>query len=119
MIGFFQDLEYVFDYTNNVLNVGNYILPAISSGLVGEVISITGDCFSVVGAHCNSPLQQKTPFILNIDLDFWAPEMDYIDRKKSISFTRDWMKKADLITIATSPFFIDQQRAIEVLDDLF
>jgi len=32
---------------------------------------------------------------------------------------RDIASKADVITIATSPFFIDQKLALEVFEDLF
>jgi hypothetical protein len=31
----------------------------------------------------------------------------------------DAAKKADIITVATSPFFIDQQRGIDVFKDIF
>jgi len=34
---------------------------------------------------------------------------------QSSLFTKKWIEKADLITIATSPFFIEQEKAIEVL----
>lgn len=106
-----NDLGKVFKYTNSILNVGNYIPPAMEEGLVGELISITSER-ELKGA------EPKRPFILNIDLDFWAPEMDYIDEKWSIEKIKDWMLEADLITFATSPFFIEQERAIEILRKL-
>lgn len=106
-----KDLEKVFEYTNSILNVGNYIPPALEEGLVGELISITSE-----GELKEA--EPKAPFILNIDLDFWAPEMDYIDQEWSMERIRDWILKADLITFATSPFFIEQQRAIDILHKL-
>ena len=116
-----ENLEKVFDYTNSVLNVGNYIAPAVRDGLVGEVVQINGENdlakYVPEGATTSSRLQEQ-PIILNIDLDFWAPEMGYIDKNLSINFTKEWMTRADLITIATSPFFIEQDRAIEVLKGL-
>jgi hypothetical protein len=33
-----HDLKKVFNYTNSVLNVGNYILPAVEDGLIGKVV---------------------------------------------------------------------------------
>lgn len=105
------DLKKVFEYTNSILNVGNYIPPAMDEGLIGELISITSEREL---AHADP----KKPFILNIDLDFWAPEMDYIDEKWSLEKIRGWILKADLITFATSPFFIEQERAIEILHKL-
>jgi len=63
--------------------------------------------------------QFKNHIILNIDLDFWAPELDHIDNNLKIEKTKYLMEKADLITISTSPFFIDQKLALEVLRKLF
>ena len=109
-----NDLQKVFEYTNSALNVGNYIPPAVEEGLVEEVISITSES-EMQNAKC----EINNSIILNIDLDFWAPEMNYIDNKLKADITKKWMKKADLITIATSPFFIDQELAIKILHDLF
>jgi len=117
-----EDLQKVFDYTNTVLNVGNYILPAVRDGLIGKVIQITGEkelILSLVGENDHSRLRDDgESIILNIDLDFWAPEMDYIDKKLKIERTKEWMARADVITIATSPFFVKQERAIGILREL-
>ena len=106
-----KDPEKVFEYTNSILNVGNYIPPALEEGLVGGLISITSE-------RVLKEAEPKAPFILNIDLDFWAPEMDYIDQNWSIERIKKWILKADMITFATSPFFIEQQRAIDILHKL-
>lgn len=106
-----KDLVKVFEYTNSILNVGNYIPPAMEEGLIGKLISITSE-------RELKESEPKSPFILNIDLDFWAPEMDYIDQDWSIEQIKKWILKADLITFATSPFFIEQQRAIDILHKL-
>lgn len=108
-----EDLEKVFEYTNTILNVGNYIPPAMEEGLIGKLISITSEAALLDYEPAGGNL------ILNIDLDFWAPEMNYIDEAFSLKRTREWMEKADLITFATSPFFIKQERAIGVLRKLF
>lgn len=106
-----QDLEKLYHYTNSVLNVGNYIPPALEEGLIGELISITSE------RELNEA-KPKTPYILNIDLDFWAPEMSYIDKEKSIGIIRPWIESAEMTTFATSPFFIDQELAIQTLKKL-
>lgn len=106
-----EDLEKLYTYTNSILNVGNYIPPAMEEGLIGELISITSE-------HELDAADPQNPFILNIDLDFWAEEMNYIPEEKSISIIKPWILKADMITFATSPFFVDQGRAIEVLNEL-
>jgi len=110
-----HDLKQVFEYTNRHINVGNYILPAIHTKLIGQVISITSES----NLHNLYEFGKEKTIILNIDLDFWAPEMDYINYDLKMNFTKRWIKEANLITIATSPFFIEQKRAIEILNDLF
>jgi len=112
--GEITDLEKLYEYTNSVLNVGNYIPPAMEEGLVEELISVTSE--GQMDDH--PPKSVSESLIVNVDLDFWAPELDYIDQKKKDRFTQEWMMQADLITVATSPFFIEQERAIGVLRGL-
>jgi hypothetical protein len=103
-------LKDVFDYTNQVLNVGNYIQPAIECGLIGEVQLVTSE----VELQNHEFLSKKNK-ILNLDLDFFAPEMDYIDFDLAKIFVQEQARSANFITIATSPFFIEQEKALEVL----
>lgn len=106
-------LKDVFDYTNQVLNVGNYIKPAIECGLVGEVHLVTSE-----SELSSREFVGRGNKILNLDLDFFAPEMDYVDFGKAKRFIQEQAKSANLITIATSPFFVDQEAAIGVLKSL-
>lgn len=140
----------VFEYTNTVLNVGNFIPAAQEDGLIGEVIFIDSEeslnnCHRLakeareagsaggsdgVGspgmwAGINGSLQREesgsepqspsSGIILDIDLDFFAPEMDYIDNNKKLASIRELLPLANLVTIATSPFFIEQESAINWL----
>ncbi len=57
--------------------------------------------------------------ILNLDLDFFEPELDYIDYDLKKCVILDIVAKADLITVCTSPYFINQQRALGVFKDIF
>lgn len=57
--------------------------------------------------------------ILNLDLDFFQPNLDFIDFDLKCSVVRDIAAKADLITVATSPFFIDQKLALGVFRKIF
>ncbi len=107
-------LEEVFRYTNEELNVGNYIVPAQKEGLVGEVQFVT----SGEALEDRRFVETKNK-ILNIDLDFFAPEMAYIDFEKTKRFILEQAKTASLITVSTSPFFIDQELAIRRLLDIF
>ncbi|MFA6024043.1 MAG: UPF0489 family protein [Candidatus Gracilibacteria bacterium] len=106
-------LEEVFAYTNEVLNVGNYIVPAQRGGLVGEVQFVTSEQALEDESFC-----ARDNKILNIDLDFFAPEMNYIDFQKARRFILKHAQNASLITVATSPFFIEQKRALEILTTL-
>lgn len=106
-------LEDAFDYTNFHLNVGNYIVPAQATGLIGETQFVTsGDALDDIS------FAPRANTILNIDLDFFAPEMSYIDFDRTKRFIDAHVFTASLITIATSPFFIEQERAIAVLTQL-
>jgi len=110
-----SDLDAVFAYTNEVLNVGNYIVPSLKGGLFASVENIGG-------SYALAEWETKDPpvnFVLNIDLDFWSPHLDFIPKQQKNALVRRLAKKAQFITIATSPFFIEQKRAIEVLAELF
>ncbi len=119
-----QDMQKVFDYTNFFLNVGNYIIPAEKEGLIWETIQIRGE--EALKKYIQTPLsilsweeRWNRSIILNLDLDFFESELDFIDYNLKKQVILDIAKKADLITICTSPFFIDQKRALEVLKDIF
>jgi hypothetical protein len=99
-----------FEYTNFQLNVGNYIVPARQAGLVNEVRFVTGEAgLGEVAAT------RRGNTILNLDLDFFAPEMSSIDFDLARRFVAAHVASASFITVATSPFFIDQRRAIDAL----
>jgi hypothetical protein len=51
-------------------------------------------------------------YILDIDIDF---RQDKEITANDIAIIQELMKKAELVTIATSPYFIDQARAIEII----
>ena len=53
--------------------------------------------------------------VLNLDLDIFAPELDHIPEEKKIEIIRNLMKRIRYITVATSPFFIEQERALAML----
>lgn len=108
-----KSLEDVFEYTNFELNVGNYIVPAKEAGLLGDIQLVTSEL-----AMEDLSFVSRGNKILNIDLDFFAPELDYIDFLKAKQFIHAQLPTTTLITMATSPFFIDQERAIDVLKKL-
>ncbi len=68
---------------------------------------------------CEQECDNWRSIILNLDLDFFEPELDFIDYDLKKRVILDIARKADLITVCTSPYFIDQERALRVFRDLF
>lgn len=110
-----KDLAKVFEYTNFELNVWNYIIPAQKEGIIQEVVQIRSERDLELFNKDN--VQEN--IILNLDLDFFEPNLDYIDCEMKKKVILEIARKAKLITVATSPFFIDQELALRVLRDIF
>ena len=104
-------LKEAFDYTNLVLNVGNFIDPALKLGLFQDVITIDNE----------AAFQKVLPktFVLDLDLDIFAPAMNYIDHSLKMNSIKSYLQSARFVTIATSPYFMDQLRAIDLIKELF
>ncbi len=116
------DLKKVFDFTNYVLNVWNYIVPALKEWIISEVVQIRNE-MNLNGYLSQFNVLSKEEviwnIILNLDIDFFQPELDYIDFELKKKVILDIAKKAKLITISTSPFFINQELAIKRLREVF
>lgn len=112
-----QDLEKVFKFTNNVLNVWNYIIPAQKEWLIWKIIQIRNETNLVEYLKHNDYL--KWNIILNLDLDFFQKDLDYIDYDLKKKVILDVADKAKVITVSTSPFFIEQEKAIKIFKDIF
>ncbi len=108
--------EYVANYTNNVLQIATFIQPALSVGMITEQQQIRSEWWLL---HYEFPVT-ASDIILDIDLDFWAPEMCIEHYKKTIQKAQSLIKypQTKLVTIATSPHFIEQKKALDVLHDL-
>lgn len=107
-----SDLEKVYEYTNTVLNVGNFLMPALKEGIVSEVIQVRSETL----------LSQLTPdgdYILDLDLDFFEQATGILSFDQMKDIILEIARNAQLITIATSPFFMDQKKAIKVVQELF
>ncbi len=50
--------------------------------------------------------------IVDIDLDYFSQGFD---DAKTLETTKYWIEKADTITVATSPLFINQKKALQYL----
>ncbi len=106
-----NSLDDVFRYTNEVLNVGSFIKPAFNKNIFSELI--------IIDSTYSFEFDTKDEFVLDIDLDIFSSDMDYIDYDLKVDKIRNLIKRSKAITIATSPFFIEQEKAIEVLKDIF
>ena len=106
-----NDLSRVFKYTNYTLNVGNFIQPAIHAGIFDSVDIIDNSL-----AFGNT---YKKPIVLDIDMDIFSEDMRYIKDDLKINMIREYANQADFITVASSPFFIDQRVAIQRIKEIF
>ncbi len=111
-------LQKVFNYTNFELNVWDYIVPAIKSWLIDEIVQIRSESEIINSEEKLKSIKNKS-IILNLDLDFFRPELDFIEYKIKKKIILKIASKAKVITVATSPFFINQNLAINVFKDLF
>ena len=106
-----DDINDVFRYTNEVLNVGSFIKPALKHNIFSDVV--------IIDSSYGFDLKIEGEFVLDIDLDIFSKDMDYIPYNLKVSRIKDLIKKSKVITIASSPFFIEQDYAIKVLKELF
>ncbi len=110
-----SDYESIWNFTNKQCNVGNYVVPLIRNWFISQFYRIEGE--SDIEKYMDYTFGNKT--ILNLDLDFFSPDLDYIDSTKKVDFIRRIAMKSSYITVASSPFFIDQKKAIQALFDIF
>jgi len=113
-----NELEKVFRFCNEKCNVWNFIPPSIESWIITNQVQIR----STTALH-NLEIDINQNFILDIDLDFC---LDWINRNKinlenvellKNKFNEFW-KYALWITIATSPYFLNQELAIQIIEEL-
>lgn len=108
-----HDMDYMARYVNEQTQIASFIQPALRSGLVTECVQIRTETklAEIVETYASANEQ----YILDIDLDFFAAESDVTSKRELI---RQLVPRASLITIATSPSFFDQKRALELIDQL-
>ena len=105
------DLKAVFHYTNEILNVGNFIKPALQLGLFSGI--------QIVDSSTAFQQDHAGEIVLDIDLDIFSDDMAYIQETLKMKKIRELVQQAKLITIATSPYFMDQLHAIQILKKIF
>lgn len=106
-----NNMDDVFRYTNEVLNVGSFIKPAMKYGVFSNLI--------IMDSTYSLKENVEGEYVLDIDLDIFSKDMDYIPFSDRFYRIQELIKGAKIITIATSPYFIEQDKAIKVLKELF
>ncbi len=110
------DLTDIKQITTN-LKVSNYINAATQVGLIQkQFLSFTESIDFMDYEEKFELLKKKSQnIILNVDLDIFDPEVSLISLEEKVKLIGYFASKADLITFAMSPGFIDQDLAIEVM----
>ena len=103
-----------FLYTNSVLNVGNFIKPLIKMDIIDNHYCVDSQ-YSLLEMD---KYDLTRNFVLDLDLDFFSEEMDYIDFSEKIRIIRKLIDNASLVLIATSPYFIEFSKCKAVIDIL-
>ena len=114
-----KSLEKVFDFTNFVLNVWDYIIPAQKEGIIENIVQIRNTKNLEDYLQNFSNKKNNSKIILNLDLDFFASELDFIDFELKKEVILDVFEKASYVTVCTSPFFVDQGLAVEKFKEIF
>ncbi len=98
------------------VNVWNFLRHALDTWLINSVKQINTEYSLTTLTLWTLNFELWT--ILDVDLDFWHPDMSIEKYQKTIDITRELMKKSRVVTIATSPYFLDQKLALKILKDL-
>ena len=78
-----------FKYTNETLNVGSFIKPALKHDIFSEVI--------IIDSSYGFNLDIEGEYVLDIDLDIFSKDMDYIPYDLKVSK----IKEIDILVSAT------------------
>jgi hypothetical protein len=96
-------------FVNEKTNVGNFITAAINAWIIKDVLQVRSD-------YTLGNIQHETwnmqPCILDLDIDF---RVDKEASETDFEIIRKLIQQSKLVTIATSPYFIEQNRAIEII----
>ena len=113
------------EYTNTELTIADFIVPALSTGLFSEALMVTWEEKNGAGSFTwqenslkkilSTSLSTSTSLIVDIDLDYFSQGFD---DTKTLETTKYWIEKSDIITIATSPLFINQKKALQYLEKI-
>jgi len=107
-----HDLWYIAAYVNTQTQIASFIQPALRSGILSTCVQIRSEAKL---QEIADSLDSRDPYILDIDIDFFAHEENI---QPKISLLQKLISSAQLVTVATSPSFIDQERAMSIIQEL-
>lgn len=112
------DIKHIDRYSNEILTIASFIKPALECQLCDSYTMILSE-YRLLHEPISSR-QGNSSLIVDIDLDFWAPEMSIIEYHKTIRQVQKiiTLPTVGCITIATSPTYIDHEKAMNVLYDI-
>lgn len=115
--------DYIRHFATEETDIGNFIQPLLHAGVLHHVEQVRSErkllnYESEIKLPDFGDSAAHTPYILDIDLDFRAPEMSIGEYHKTLEKTRKLFRSASIVTIATSPWFIDQSLALSILWNL-
>lgn len=97
------------------VNVGNFLRHSLDNHLITKSTQINTE-YSLLNFDYST--LKLSNYILDIDLDFRHPDMSIQQFDKTIQITKNLIKKAKIVTIATSPYFLDQNLALKLLNKI-
>jgi len=112
-----DELADVWRYTNEELQIATYIMPAIKKGLLR-------DCLNYVESReFGVRSSEFEDCVVNLDIDIFHQDMSHISWFEKMTVLKKYLSKTKLMTIATSPHFMDQKVAIsqikKIIDEFF
>ena len=111
-LNMFLEVAPWFLYTNKILNVGNFIVPLVEEKKIGSLYIVDSQYTME-----NLPPELGS-YVVDLDLDFFAEDMSYIDHKEKLNFVKKLIDGALAVFVATSPYFAAFDKCKEVLMEL-
>ena len=104
-----------FGFTNYACNVGNFLTSAKDAEIIDEIIQVRTDY--TLNQLWTLNFELWTHYILDIDMDFREQKTDK-EIQSDFEIIRKLIDNVCLITIATSPYFMEQKQAIKLIKEL-
>ena len=109
-------IEDVINYTLDHTSIASFIVPALHSNIISTCVQIRSE-YALLENIAEMSMNGRWSYLLDIDIDFWSMSSD-TELTKHCTLLREPMQNALCVSIATSPAFIDQDRALHIVRKL-